>query len=621
LTTAENSGAITFAADAANGSNSYIGGVVAVMNNIVEGAVNSGEVKTIEGTTFKTLYMGGVFGNISGLGSSQTYKKCHNSCTISHTATNNDGTGLGTLVMTGISGAANAMGEDSYNTGTIINTGRSGALYMSGCVHNADRATSNCYNTGNIIMSGVATKTYLSGFAYESDSTLSGCYNTGNITLSGTVDQREAVCAAGLIYNATGELVNCYNGKKGDSTKGAINLTAESISTGSVLIGGVAIVSGKSMTGCANYAPININGITGGSVYIGGIARQILPGVTWTECVNYGDITLSGVVASDTIEGSDTGSDAFVGGLCDISGNSDTEAVSLVRCQNHGDITFTETFKSASAVRSAGIYARLENAVPFHIEDCWNSGDVTFNGKGAHRSSGNFHISGAFTSMSKATFTVKGYLINSGAVSIGGDLSNTSGPHIGGLLGYSSINIGLAEGATEALIANTGSVSFTGTSAQTSYVGGVFARIAATIAEGISLVNTGNVTVKNTTAACYVGGVIGSSTKAIPSAKSYCTVNAVGYTGVGMITGASYAAGACEVLAGGVGGTIIRDTVEDNDPSGDLIHVPNPQTITAENYHKYIYGAEVAPEVAAKTPVLAEAPVVTLPAALPAVTE
>jgi hypothetical protein len=238
-------------------------------------------------------------------------------------------------------------------------------------------------------------------------------------------------------------------------------------------------------------------------------------------------------------------------------------------------------------------------------------------------------IAGVFGYIGSGAPYVKGSIINSGNITLNGTHNKNSVTNIGGVFGRISANVGLGEGATEALIANTGSVSYTSSTTAQFYAGGVISDLLMDknfeFAAGISLVNTGDVTVSGAVATTegklgYVGGIAGFVEKPIPSAQSYCTVNTVkatGITGAGMITGASYAAGACEVLAGGVGGTIIRDTVEDNDPSGDIIYLPNPQAVTAENYHKYIYGAEVAPEVAAKTPVLAEAPVVTLPATLP----
>ena len=192
---------------------------------------------------------------------------------------------------------------------------------------------------------------------------------------------------------------------------------------------------------------------------------------------------------------------------------------------------------------------------------------------------------------------------------------------LGGVYAECTLAMTMVEGETEAFIINTGAVSFTGTVTGYVYQGGIGGRITNTVAEGISFINTGNITVTGTTTVeSYAGGVAGLGGKPYANAQSFCTLDtadAKGFTGVGLIMGSAYAAGATEVKAGGVGGTVIVDKIEDNDPSGDVIYLPNKQTITAENYHKFIYGAEVAAEVAAACSVLTEAPVVTLPAMLP----
>jgi hypothetical protein len=158
-------------------------------------------------------------------------------------------------------------------------------------------------------------------------------------------------------------------------------------------------------------------------------------------------------------------------------------------------------------------------------------------------------------------------------------------------------------------------------------------------AAGISLVNTGNVTVSGAVATTegklgYVGGIAGFVEKPIPSAQCYCTVNTVkatGITGAGMITGAPYAAGATQALSGGVGGKITREMIEGVTADGDPINKPMIINLGTESniddlllyewndyWYKYVYSAEITEEEATGLELLASAPVVELPAMLPA---
>ena len=625
VNTAENTGTVTFKGNGAEAKTCYAGGVISVANNIVANIVNKGTVQAVNGAQYQALVLGGIFGNISGLGSSQKYTNCHNEGTISYTATNQDGTntGLGDLYMGGITVTANAHAVTSYNTGNIVNSGCATNVYMNGLVHKQDRTAQGCYNTGNLTFSGTSTKVvYVGGMAYESDSTIKDCYNTGNINVSATCAGGNAHLY-GLVYAATNVIENCYNGEKGSTTKGVLNFTGSA--KGTFNSGGITYQTKNNMTNVVNYAPIYYAGNHGGTAYIGGVGRVgIIGGTTWTEVVNYGNITLSGVCGDVNIVGSDGGSDIYLGGLFSTSTatSAKTELASLVRCQNHGDLIFTETLNCSGAIRAAGMIARWEHDNPFYLEDCWNSGDFTFNGNTATRDGGNFKVAGVVGYNSKGALSVKGSIINSGNITINGDCTKPSIINVGGIFGELVKSVALAEGATECLIANTGDVTYNGgDNPKNFYAGGVLADFSGSyvFAEGINLVNIGDVSVAGALGTAeggesYVGGVVGKVTRPIPSAQSYCTVNATGYKGVGMITGA-HNGDKIVVNAGGVGGYIYASIEDQNSgvTTGGLCE------LTSDNWFKYIYGSELtaAPE---GLQFLTEAPVVTLPAELPAAT-
>jgi hypothetical protein len=165
---------------------------------------------------------------------------------------------------------------------------------------------------------------------------------------------------------------------------------------------------------------------------------------------------------------------------------------------------------------------------------------------------------------------------------------------------------------------------------------GIAGLLKGTVQEGIKFVNTGNVTATGVVATAAdktsgVAGVVAIPSKPIPYAECYCTVNAIGYQGAGMITGATYAAGATQVLSGGVGGKIAREMIEGVTADDDPINKPMIINLGTESniddlllyewndyWYKYVYSAEITEEEATGLELLASAPVVELPAMLPA---
>jgi hypothetical protein len=228
---------------------------------------------------------------------------------------------------------------------------------------------------------------------------------------------------------------------------------------------------------------------------------------------------------------------------------------------------------------------------------------------------------GGFTGSSACPHAVKGYIINSGNVSINGKQDGGNPVYVAGVSGDFGKNLTLVEGETEALIANTGTITFNGSTKNSMAAAGIAGLLKATVQEGIKFVNTGNVSATGVVATADekvsgVAGIVAIPSKPIPYAECYCTVDAMGYQGAGMLVGKPYTAGTVEVKAGKIGGTLYNRIDIITDAGGDIEEI-GPGALTADNFLEGIYSTVVTADLAANIEYISEAPVVTLPAALP----
>jgi hypothetical protein len=460
-------------------------------------------------------------------------------------------------------------------------------------------SVSGLTNNGNITMAGTAAcGAQLGGLiaatTIEDGSkphTCSNLTNLGNLTVSGST---KACYLSGVGQRSTGTATSLVNGSPTDPTKGVLTFSGGTIEKNRLYLSGVLYDFDGDATSCVNYAPINFSGNTGMTFHCGGLSATFVnEGKTWTECCNYGKITLSGEVGSTSITGSDSGADTFVGGLCELVTDA-TSSRTFVRCVNYGDIEFTETFKSANAMRSSGFYPRQENDGAVVLEDCANEGNVTFNGTGSSRSGGNFKLAGGIADLSKSTVTIKGSFINRGNVTVGGGNSRSS-VYVGGVFGQYSETCSVVKGGdSDVVVTNTGHITYTGFSKSSLRVGGVFGTIneTAVLDNNIKLVNAGDLTVTGSFGAdgtAYVGGIAANYIK-VANAESYSEITAyylkdgevASYTGVGIIAGGARGettlATNCKV-----GGGINKYNVEED--THEL------QRVTASNFHTFIYGS------------------------------
>jgi hypothetical protein len=607
--------------------NLYVGGITPAHVYNIAGQTFGGTINVVEGTEIGgECAIGGIVGILRGYTSTQI---------IAGDLTNNGsitfaGTTNGTYITKKIE---KQKGEDGNEVEVEVDVINYYTPYIAGCVGLSDKEATvaealapqfvRVYNNGTVTFSGNVSGTlYIAGVGAIVKNATKYISNLGKITIGG----KATTVYVGGIFCESGDITYGNNGVKGDKDKGAINFTGIA---NKLAGGGIIYKSPGAVAGVANYAPINIGGSTGSTVYIGGVSYAgPASAITWKKCINYGKITFSGIVGDESIEGSDISADIYAGGVIStaVGGSS---AAWLEQCQNHGDIDFTKDLVLASANRSGGLCGRLEGKSLLVFNKCWNSGNITFSGKASARSAGNFKLGGLISYVEAASgkFYILGDNINSGNITVDGDISGAGATVLGGAIGHCALTIRKTSKGNGAVI-NTGSVNYTcgdkGTTT-TFVMGGACAWLdKITTEEGISFVNTGDITATGSAATAsknsYIGGAIGYAANTILSVQCYCTVNAAGfdhngewtqYTCVGMLVGAESTT--APITAGGVGGKIYTMTKEED--AGGTVDVLADVDLSADNWYNYIYSTalDAAPE---GITLLEAKPVVTLPAAL-----
>ena len=562
--------------------------------------VSDGDI-TISGTFDCEIMVGG---NIALTYASQTTDRCSSNIVISGQL--NGGLHAGGVIGLCYKGTnvVEYDGSITVTEGATIGT----CCYIGGCVgrmqsHETGTAyTAKVYrNRGNILFAGTstATDTCIGGCIGSSvvdegakTHTYSDMQNLGNITITGSTKK---LFLSGICYRTTGNGNNLINGSADDPTKGALTFSGKTTGGTRLYVSGLVYDPDNNLTSCANYGAINMSGSTSSTMHIGGVsAANINPGKTWTDVCNHGNITVSGYVGDPAIEGSDSGSDTFVGGMFDII-TASTSVRTMVRCGNYGNIEFTDTFKSANAFRCSGFYPRQENAGPMVLEDCFNAGNFTMNGTGSARSSGNFKVAGGIADMAQASITIKGSFKNTGDITVGGG-NKTASVYIGGIGHLGASGSLLADGEGEVKVINTGKITYTGSAKADLRIGGITPVLnkGGIISENIKFINTGDIEVSGAYGegkTAYVGGIVGNSTMSVNNAESYSNIKAfqvvegtvVKYTGVGHITGGTRSA---DLIASNckIGGTLVGEyNIEDEEFK--------IEDISESNFFNFIYGS------------------------------
>ena len=580
-TNTKNTGDITFTGkvDTAEGADITavrlnIGGIHGYSTYGGSNAYNEGNI-TVDGCTFAgQLRVGGLFGHSTG---QLTTGGNSGNVTVKGTTTINDLTQFA-----GIAGYL-AGGTDIYNSGNItigenvtvkgtaavaggvgynnssalngfVNTGAvniqgtfASRLAASGCVGNPNVGILNNTNKGaitvNAAMNGGAGIGGVIGYQQVDKTGVNKVLtNEAPISISGTTGANSWI--GGVIGN-----INMSNGQTTFENKatGVITVNLHTATNTSTYIGGVAGLIQDSSTATYNYAPMNISGWYS-VLYVGG-AVAASNNYDRTEAKNYGDITIS----------VDTGGGMWAGGLCAGGEYGKTWSNSA----NYGDITVTADSKIGKGCYVGGIYGKCDSSVDYLVFDgCSNEGNIIVSGTSGIDTTGAWDLR------------------------IGG-LAGDIRPENPSKADYTTITNGFV---------NKGTITYNGSHTGSAMIGGVTGELTywdATKWTG-ELVNEGDITCTGTaTLDSYVGGVVGSTTVPFANGVAYCTINAQGYKGVGMVTGVARIPDVVEgetttlgvrAINCKLGGTITGEyNIEDEEYK--II------TLDASNYFNFIYGS------------------------------
>ena len=383
------SGDITVSALTSN-QQTYIGGIAGTTGGLVT-ANNAGDITVSSGSEIKrTYYLGGIVGR-----STANLTSCTNSGVITNNApmsgtsyTDDNETKYYFMQIGGIVGYNNGSSTVSYchNTGSITNTGNSGAfLLMGGISSENDGAISNCDNTGDVTNSGNSgTTRYLSigGISGDVGAAISNCSNGTSSAAGGTISNSGAsaqdIQVAGVAaYNKGQAITSCYN-------KGAVTNSGNTASNRIVAIGGISGWSndGSSFTGvCYNTGAISNSGA-------GGYTAANKKWDAATFCVRMGGLvgcaedanTIAGTSASynynnGPVTESSTSKYVAVGGICGWANNASTD---FAYCRNNADGDIFITGNERIDVVVGGILGVAKDAsIP--VSYTRNAGTIEFN--------------------------------------------------------------------------------------------------------------------------------------------------------------------------------------------------------------------------------------------------
>lgn len=665
-----NSGAINIDKSAVFSKEAYIGGMAGCTKFSVENCTNSGDI-SIAGTYNSKTFIAGntawVFatsgtnkivgadnsGNITITGDAE-FAKIGDAPAAYSTAVNAD---YINPMIAGCTATGNTAVDSSDNSGNItIEAGeqlKSGYL-IAGIVTNTTKWVTNGENSGNIefkegvsvanngfISGGVAVSTgqgvknitnrgaisfygtntrrlYIGGClgqsllaaTAEGKEIFADLKNYGPITLKGTMDGGSASTnVGGVICYIKGNAARLYNYEEATIT------IAHKASSSNFVVGGVVVDADSHLADVENHANIDISGPTAGNTnyaYVGGVVAHHAGVSNRTNCSNSGNISFSTTSTPTSIA---------IGGVF-MSG----VRLNCLNCHNSGDITVGKFGLIGSDVNAnitcGGLIARLMDAKEHvTLSNCTNSGAISVDGSNC---GGAVYVGGVFANMAatNTTLQVVGDATNNIGIANSGDITvkgsgktlndDDSRLVVGGVFGQNNKPFVASGKEWSGIVKNTGAVNVTSLQNQAIYMGGLVGLINNTNAgaslTGSTFVNTGNVTCSGVVPTIhYIGGLVGLIKANVVGASSYCDIEAIGFSKVGMITGTSRSetvvASNCKL-----GGTICNKQVKDVSAEGD--EVLEKQIITLgessniadaeeaaiavnDYWYNYIYGAAV----------------------------
>ena len=476
------------------------------------------------------------------------------------------------------------------NAVTFNGSNTGGNTYVAGCVGDAPdgKLIKGLFNTGAISCAGTVKTARLAGCAGYVPQ-IADCINHGSVTFTGTASTDSHCC--GITYYAK-EMTNCKNGRADYPELEAGKLEYKSKNGKSVFLGGLARQIFTKAEDCINYGNLYISETTNGTIYVGGMVAagndvESTTASTFRSCSNKGNIYINADIAPTK------NNNCFVGGftyrnLCPYV---------FEDCHNEGDIILKENIAIGNSIRMGGFVGTLESKHNITFDSCSNSGDIIVNkgvicGNSSSGNTGYVRIGGIVGNQSSGTITVKNYVKNTGNIQMSAETKHNQNIMVGGLIAYTAAAF---TEDSDAVLINEGKVECDGATKKGFRVGGVFGGSSAVHPATVSYVNTGDITLTgtyNSSADAYVGGVFGNTSTSQANAKSFCTINAIGYTGVGAITGSHYAAGTVELSNCAAGGTMNSKMIQIEEASGTIEEI-GPGALTATNWYENFYGNAV----------------------------
>ena len=509
---------------------------------------------------------------------------------------------------------------------------RKGISALGGIVSVAETANIyNCTNLGTITCTAdTSNDIFISGITHKSLSMVN-CINgskndttgdTGKIVFE-SEEHGGAIGVAGLLMYPNADIINSHN-------YGNIYYKSKKAAR-RLLANGLAYVSqdGVNMcyrTNCSNHGDIVVSGSSDTEFVIGGFEARHMQPVTFDNCHNHGDITVESTADTPTIT---------IGGMVGMV-DDNGEHATIVSCSNKGDITVSTAY--ASKVYLGGIAGKIAaGSVLMQYSDntkpSSNSGDIKYS---ATNPEAYVYIGGAIgfdTALAETTSSCRvAFFTNEGDITVEGECLTAN---IGGMVGrvsqdknatrlnYSLISIenkapltvsatvngDCAIGGINGFLlksyassasgnwVNRGKLSFTGKMKEGGtdknhrllvggYIGASdqpFSGTVSTVYNFGDIECTGTI---DTTKGNRVGGIFGQMNRTFANCHCYCTITALGYANVGMLTGSARAAGSVVASNCTVGGKIATSTTGEGEAER-----PNEIELSAGNYFNYIYGS------------------------------
>ena len=594
--------------------NPSVGGVIGYVSDsgaIIEACHNgdgTNNTHTVKLTASKDGFVGGIVGNFTG--------KEIKSCTSYGTVTAEGAANTLTHMVGGIVGQLMGKSETKDGTTTYTevkltscvnhaNVSLTGSIknpYVGGVVGNVPNTSavmSSCSNgtasnaspaTISINATAMAAAPYLGGVAgYYNGKSLTACHNHANVALSGVGGTTPFVGGVvGVADSSTTTIDNCDSYNTADTDNEHIKVSYTATATGALKMGGIAgVAKGTTFKNCNNNSEVYFAGVYGAASSVSGLVGEATGSAGNAENQtgfynNHNEVRGKITVTKNS-------SNTTLAAQLGISAMSSFGCNGVANCSNAGDIYCDVNNTASIYICAVSWYKELKGT------GFTNSGNITFNGNCGNEL---FITGGGYTVDGKTCNN----MVNTGDFTIDKD-AVVKNVYIGGLCrqvkNAAIFNNCRNEG--NVVVETTDDIALL-------YIGGIAAHTSSAVSGNFcggenGFINTGDVTCTSPVPGNHkIGGVIGNVAHniTIKNATVNCNIQAWEYTNLGMIMGTART-DARKAMDCSVAGTI--DKGQYGEYSNDLEELVKgwysaSETLTADNFHKYIYGAAVEASVA-----------------------